>query len=293
MKTIVTHKRPDLDAIVSAWLAQDFLFAGQDSQVVFVDRGRVPRLKDSADCLVDVGNEHDPSRLRFDHKPPAFPNRRDSCAAKLVWEYLFACGLELHHLAELIQITFEGDTLRSSPALRASRESGPHAKLAELKKCIADDDDDVYHRMVVWLRTSYCQNGGVDQKLIQRLGNEPGTYALVFRCDATTDLTIGKLGILTTEPGFYVYTGSAFGPGGIEARVSRHIRTDKRPRWNIDYLRPFAQLLEIWHTHDPQRRECSWSHALASMKTTTVPLQGFGASDCEHGCETHLYFFLS
>ena len=67
MKRILTHKRPDLDAIVSAWLAQDFLFAGEASEVLFVNRKILLQAKQDADCLVDVGNAYQPQRLWFDH----------------------------------------------------------------------------------------------------------------------------------------------------------------------------------------------------------------------------------
>ena len=123
--------------------------------------------------------------------------------------------------------------------------------------------------------------------------HKAGTYALVLRCIAISDLKIGELGTLTAEPGYYVYTGSAFGPGGVAARLSRHIRTDKPPHWHIDYLRPFVQLEEVWYTHDSQRRECLWSGVLTSMKASTVPLVGFGASDCKEGCDAHLSFLPS
>jgi uncharacterized UPF0160 family protein len=90
VKTIISHSRPDLDAVVSAWLAQDFMFPGEETEVLFVNRSRIPHLKDTADCLVDVGQEYDPARLRFDHRPPAFKNRAVTCAAKLVLGILAA-----------------------------------------------------------------------------------------------------------------------------------------------------------------------------------------------------------
>ena len=133
----------------------------------------------------------------------------------------------------------------------------------------------------------------MDYKLIQKLGNEPGTYALVLRCDDVTDVTVGKLGALTTERGFYIYTGSAFGPGGVAARVSRHSRRDKRSHWHIVYLGSAVQLQEFWYTYDPQRRECSWCDVLSSMKVSSVPLADFGSSDCRQGCDAHLHFFRS
>ncbi len=49
--------------------------------------------------------------------------------------------------------------------------------------------------------------------------NKPGTYALVLACQKTGRVRIGRLGVLALQPGFYVYVGSAFGSGGLAARL--------------------------------------------------------------------------
>jgi Uri superfamily endonuclease len=36
--------------------------------------------------------------------------------------------------------------------------------------------------------------------------------------------------------GRYLYCGSAKGPGGLKARLSRHMRRGKSVRWHIDRL---------------------------------------------------------
>src|SRR5947209_2790885 len=112
---IVTHRSPDLDAVVSAWLAQTYLFDGA-AQICFLPR-RIDPARHPDDCLVDIGNLYDPARLRFDHKPPAFADRNATCAAQLVWEHLLVLGKPVHHLGPLVRVTFEGDTRRFSPAL--------------------------------------------------------------------------------------------------------------------------------------------------------------------------------
>ena len=55
-----------------------------------------------------------------------------------------------------------------------------------------------------------------------------GTYALVLRSDVSAATEIGRWGRLTIRPGYYVYVGSALGPGGVRARVSRHCRETKK-----------------------------------------------------------------
>lgn len=155
MKQIVTHTNPDLDAIVSAWLAQDYLFKDYDSEVLFVSR-KVPARLRNADCLVDVGNTYCPENYRFDHKPPAFENRNSTCATRLIWEYLRDTGADVAHLEPLVYITYQGDTHRNSEALKQSRLNGPHAELAKLK-AESKETTEVYHEMVRWLR-HYTRN---------------------------------------------------------------------------------------------------------------------------------------
>lgn len=115
---------------------------------------------------------------------------------------------------------------------------------------------------------------------------EPGTYALLLRGDAEQTIEVGALGELTVRPGRYIYVGSAFGPGGVRARVRRHARGGGARHWHIDCLRAATRLEAAWYTHDPTRRECIWAAGLRSWRTARVPLDGFGASDCD--CPAHL-----
>lgn len=152
MKRIVTHADPDLDAIVSAWIAQDFLFQAHESEVLFVNRKVPEKLRHSADCLVDVGNVYCPENYRFDHKPPAFENRNSTCATRLIYEYLLDTGVAVRHLAYLVEITYQGDTHRNSEALKQSRIDGPHAKLKQIKAEYKNTTE-VYQQMALWLRS--------------------------------------------------------------------------------------------------------------------------------------------
>jgi Uri superfamily endonuclease len=116
----------------------------------------------------------------------------------------------------------------------------------------------------------------------------PGTYALIFLSSRERQLKIGKLGTLQLKPGFYIYVGSAFGPGGLKARIAHHCKKARRPHWHIDYLGSFLHLIEIWYTYDPVQREHQWAQTLSATRGTSVPLAGFGSSDCR--CKTHLFF---
>ena len=116
----------------------------------------------------------------------------------------------------------------------------------------------------------------------------PGTYALVFKAKQKNRISVGKLGILNLQPGYYVYLGSAFGPGGLKARIGHHSRTPNRHHWHIDYLSEYLSPVEVWYTYDATHREHQWSQVLARARGVSIPLPGFGSSDCH--CISHLYF---
>ena len=48
----------------------------------------------------------------------------------------------------------------------------------------------------------------------------PGTYILLLHAALERDVTIGAAGILSLRQGYYAYVGSAFGPGGLYARLA-------------------------------------------------------------------------
>ena len=117
----------------------------------------------------------------------------------------------------------------------------------------------------------------------------PGTYALVLSTRANGIVGIGRLGKLRLQPGFFVYVGSALGRGGVRARLAHHLKASSRPHWHIDYLRRHVALEEVWYCHDAASWEHQWAQSLGTQPGTSIPLAGFGSSDCR--CDSHLYFF--
>ena len=116
-----------------------------------------------------------------------------------------------------------------------------------------------------------------------------GTYALVLFCSRPKLVRIGQLGALRLRRGFYVYVGSALGPGGVHARIAHHRKVSRQPHWHIDYLRRHTQLDRVWYSSGPVRREHDWARFIRALTGASVPIAGFGSSDCR--CLAHLVFF--
>lgn len=113
-----------------------------------------------------------------------------------------------------------------------------------------------------------------------------GTYALLLRNPASRRLMVGRWRELEVRPGYYIYIGSAFGPGGLRARLNRHFRDNKAMHWHIDYLRSVTIPVGAWISYKPDRLEHSWAQRLESLEGLTK-IPGFGCSDCN--CSTHLF----
>ncbi len=117
-----------------------------------------------------------------------------------------------------------------------------------------------------------------------------GTYALLLRLDAPRVVRVGALGELNLPSGWYLYLGSALGPGGLAARLARHQRhADKRLHWHIDYVRAVMTLVEVWTEPGDARQECKWAGAAAKLPQANLIARRLGASDCR--CPSHLYHY--
>lgn len=117
------------------------------------------------------------------------------------------------------------------------------------------------------------------------LPTAPGSYILILRAEQHAAITIGRLGIVHIIPGWYLYTGSALGTGGLRGRVRHHLCPVTRPHWHIDYLRQVCAVTEVWYAPDARRWEHAWATTLGQ---SALPLPGMGASDCR--CIAHTFY---
>lgn len=113
-----------------------------------------------------------------------------------------------------------------------------------------------------------------------------GVYILVMSLADKSHMKIGSLGAFDFKKGYYAYTGSAM--GGLEQRVGRHLRKDKKLHWHIDYFLRKAGIVACYMREtDSKHEECMAAGSFQSAGGEAVP--DFGCGDCK--CNSHLYYF--
>lgn len=127
------------------------------------------------------------------------------------------------------------------------------------------------------------------KEMIDTVPDKKGTYALILRIKKNTFLTVGKLGKFLFQKGYYLYVGSAQGPGGLKGRVRHHCNPCKNPHWHIDYLKINTELEELWIQRSQINHEHRWATFLQVEQDEQFLVKGFGSSDCK--CVTHLFYF--
>ena len=114
----------------------------------------------------------------------------------------------------------------------------------------------------------------------------PGAYVLEFELTSSLELRVGRLGAVFLDPGRFRYYGSAHGPGGLRARVLRHLEPQgRRDRWHVDALTRTAAIGRVWIALDG--RECELVAGDLASGDWDVAVDGFGSSDCRR-CRAHL-----
>lgn len=122
-----------------------------------------------------------------------------------------------------------------------------------------------------------------NRRVLTEIPTAPGAYALIL--DIPHELAVPVAGGVRLSSGQYVYCGSARGPGGIRARVARHLRAEKTAHWHIDRLHPQDNSIAVICVDGGT--ECAMVEAAMRLDGATMPISGFGASDCAN-CAAHL-----
>lgn len=113
-----------------------------------------------------------------------------------------------------------------------------------------------------------------------------GTYCLLIDLKYDSTINIGKLGRLDFKKGEYVYVGSAL--NSLESRIKRHLSSDKKLHWHVDYILAHenTEIIDVIYAVNDHKMECKVAHIIAEKG---VGVNNFGCSDCK--CRSHLFYF--
>ncbi len=115
---------------------------------------------------------------------------------------------------------------------------------------------------------------------------------VVLEARAPLSLSTGRHGTVRLGPGAYLYVGSALGPGGLRARLERHLcGKRRRAHWHIDkfILAGAKPVLAVARCSEERVEELV---AAACAKRCRVAVPGFGSSDSP-GSPGHLFLCAS
>jgi Uri superfamily endonuclease len=121
--------------------------------------------------------------------------------------------------------------------------------------------------------------------IIDKIPILPGAYGIVVRLQEPVRLEIGKFGRVELSNGLYFYGGSAYGPGGLKARLGRHIRAKKSLHWHIDHVTSRGKFVALGMLENGN--ECDLVAAAIAREGAAFPVPSFGSSDCQT-CISHM-----
>lgn len=109
------------------------------------------------------------------------------------------------------------------------------------------------------------------------------SYLVLFYLKRSQKLTVGSLGSIFFERGYYLYVGS-YPYQSVEKRIQRHRLKKKKLFWHIDYFSSLAtvRFLDYYLFSQP---ECRLARFLRQYYKY---IDSFGSSDCH--CSSHMFF---
>ena len=110
-----------------------------------------------------------------------------------------------------------------------------------------------------------------------------GSYVLVIKNEEDQKIRIGKLGEIFFKKDFYCYIGSAL--NGLEQRINRHLRKNKKMHWHIDYFLNKTKITDVFIKESKNKEECKIANVF-NKKLKSIA--DFGCSDCS--CSSHLFY---
>ncbi|MBF0588713.1 MAG: GIY-YIG nuclease family protein [Magnetococcales bacterium] len=109
------------------------------------------------------------------------------------------------------------------------------------------------------------------------------SYVLMIEVSRASCPVVGARGAVDLVAGRYLYVGSA--RRAWRSRVARHLRSEKKVRWHIDYIlaEPGIKVTKVWI--NPVDCECATAEDVLQLPEIFLPGQRLGSSDCR--CLSH------
>ena len=123
-----------------------------------------------------------------------------------------------------------------------------------------------------------------------------GSYVLYFDIETTADPAGGVFGLeRLSPPGAMPMSEARAEALPLESCVTNAWPLKKRGKlhWHIDYLLINRHTELAGEAVLENEIECTISKRIALMSGVTVPVPGFGSSDCRAKCAAHLYLLPS
>ena len=129
---------------------------------------------------------------------------------------------------------------------------------------------------------------------INNIPKNKGSYILFIVLEDDLEVKIGSLGSHKLKQGSYLYIGSALGPGGLRARIRRHLTKTKNLHWHIDYLtkETRTKIKYVIYIETTRNIECNITQILTKHKNFKAIIKGFGSTDCKKRCISHFLICL-
>jgi len=123
---------------------------------------------------------------------------------------------------------------------------------------------------------------------VRELKDKKGSYSLIVKVVRKINIKVGAIGNINLVRGIYVYNGSAFGSGGIRARIAHHLRKNKAIHWHIDYLtsNKSCKVMKVIACYG---KKIETEVSLEMLRSSFfVCIQNFGATD-DKSIKSHLF----
>lgn len=156
-KSIVARVAPRPDDLIAVWMAERYGFPTCNCNVSFVPVESSGEESAEHDCCINIDVECSNAQLVFNSDANEIADQDPTCATRLVWESLVACGVDLDHLEPLVDLAHDSKVAPRQKASAAYKESATSGLLSHIKclKELGETDKSVYNATALWLDTMY------------------------------------------------------------------------------------------------------------------------------------------